>query len=76
LKRAVAAGAGIGFISRRAIETEIASGILAVVKVEGLSIIRHFYALHNKNPELPVVEFLWNYLATQADADISLQDKP
>ena len=75
LKRAVAAGAGIGFISRRAIENELASGALVVVKSKGLSITRHFYALHHKNQELPVAEALWNYLLAAAAAERELPDK-
>ena len=75
LKRAVAAGAGIGLISRRAIENEIASGALVVVKSKGLSITRHFYALHHKNQELPVAEALWNYLLAAAAAERELPDK-
>lgn len=70
LKRAVAAGAGIGFISRRAVVKEIASGELAFVKIEGLSITRNFYILHHKNHGLPLAEALWEYLVDRADTDM------
>ena len=70
LKRAVAAGAGIGFISRRAVVKEIASGELAVVKIEGLSITRNFYVLHHKNHGLPLAEVLWKFLIDRADTEL------
>ena len=62
LKRAVSAGAGIGFVSRRAVESDLASGALASLKIKGLSITRRFYALRRPNPDLPLVEELWRYL--------------
>ena len=62
LKRAVSAGAGIGFVSRRAVESELASGALATLKIEGLPITRRFYALRRPNPDLPLVEELWRYM--------------
>ena len=62
LKRAVSAGAGIGFVSRRAVESDLASGALVSLKIKGLSITRRFYALRRPNPDLPLVEELWRYL--------------
>ena len=70
LKRAVLGGAGIGFVSRRAVESELATGTLIAIKVEGLSITRHFYALHHSDQELPLAGVLWNYLMDKADEEI------
>ncbi|MHC1759522.1 MAG: LysR substrate-binding domain-containing protein [Negativicutes bacterium] len=69
LKRAVLAGAGIGFVSRRTVENEIATGVLSVIKVAGLSITRHFYALRHPNQELPAAEALWKYIVDKAAAE-------
>jgi DNA-binding transcriptional LysR family regulator len=74
LKRAVQAGAGIGFISRRAVEAELAAGSIATVNIEGLSITRNFYALQRPNQELPLVTTLWTYLLTNSrETDYSVQ---
>ena len=73
LKRAVLAGAGIGFISRRAVEGELAGGALAVLSIEGLAITRRFYALQRQNQELPLVKTLWAHLlANGREAEISV----
>lgn len=69
LKRAVLAGSGIGFVSRRAVENELATGTLIAVKVEGLSINRHFYALRHTEQHLPLVDALWNYLVNRAEEE-------
>lgn len=62
MKRALQAGAGIGFLSRRAVETELGTGLLLPLRVEGLKIVRRFYGLKNNNQALTVVEAVWNYL--------------
>ncbi len=45
IKHAVAAGLGVAFVSRLAIEPEQRLGMLAVVQVEGLDLHRPFYRL-------------------------------
>ena len=71
--QAVLAGAGIGFISRRAVEGELAGGALAVLSIEGLAITRRFYALQRQNQELPLVKTLWAHLlANGREAEISV----
>ncbi len=67
LKRAVLAGAGIGFVSRRAVEAELHSGSLIQLRVEGLTIMRNFFALRHPSPEVPVTEALWEYLIAASD---------
>ena len=67
LKSAVLAGAGIGFVSRRAVEGELRAGNLVSLSIEGLSITRNFYALRQDDFELPVAEELWNFLLSGLD---------
>lgn len=66
LKRAVMAAAGIGFISRHAVENELFSGTLIQLHVAGLSVVRSFYALRQTNDELPLIGVLWDYLMAKA----------
>ena len=48
LKSAVAAGFGVTFISRTAIEGELAAGTLAVARVEGIEPARQIYVVRAK----------------------------
>lgn len=73
LKRAVLAGAGIGFVSRRVVESELNAGTLAILPIEGLSITRRFYALRHGNQEFPAAEALWEYLVTMAEAEMAVR---
>src|SRR5262245_27991342 len=47
VKSAVAAGYGVAFISRTAIEGELAAGTLAVARVEGIEPARQIYVVRN-----------------------------
>lgn len=47
IKRGVRAGLGVAFVSRYAIEAELASGQLRVVGVRGLTIERHFHVIRH-----------------------------
>ena len=67
LKTAVKVGAGIGFVSRRAVIKELAEGSLVQVPVTELQIKRDFYALFNEGLEMPVTLALWEYLLAQQD---------
>ena len=49
VKRAVAAGLGIGILSRLALEVEASAGYLTPVEVEGLECHRDFYLLYHPN---------------------------
>jgi len=66
LKRAVMAAAGIGFVSRRAVESELHAGTLIQLRVAGLSIVRSFYALRQTKEELPLIGVLWDFLMAKA----------
>ena len=71
LKAAVLSGAGLGFVSRRAVESELNAGNLVSLFIEGLSITRNFYALRQDAFELPVAEALWNFLLSGPDTNNS-----
>jgi DNA-binding transcriptional LysR family regulator len=49
VKSAVAAGYGVAFISRTAIEAELAAGSLATARVEGVEAVRQIYAVRPRN---------------------------
>jgi DNA-binding transcriptional LysR family regulator len=48
VKSAVAAGYGVAFISRTAIEGELAAGTLAAARVAGVEPSRQLYVVHAK----------------------------
>ncbi len=52
VKRAVAAGLGISFVSRRAIHLELAQGVLAVVDGPDLRMARQLYIISRKDVRL------------------------
>jgi DNA-binding transcriptional LysR family regulator len=52
VKQAVAQGLGAAFISEISIKKEVARGDLAVVKIKGLSISRHFYLISRSKRDL------------------------
>jgi DNA-binding transcriptional LysR family regulator len=52
IKQAVMAGMGLSFVSLRTTRQEIAAGHLALLDVQGLPLIRHWYITHLKNKRL------------------------
>jgi DNA-binding transcriptional LysR family regulator len=73
VKLAVAKGAGVSGISRYAVTTELAAGTLAIVKVPGWRVRRHFSLVHARDiPLSPPAErfrtILLNELRTLAPA--------
>jgi DNA-binding transcriptional LysR family regulator len=63
LKAAILNKVGIGFISKWAVQAELASGRLRLIPFPAMEIERIFYALHS-SPLLPsCVDLFWNYLA-------------
>ena len=48
VKSAVAAGYGVAFISRTAVEREVAAGVLATARVAGVAPAREIYAVQSK----------------------------
>jgi len=51
-KHAVMAGAGVTYMSKFAIRTEVAQGTLAVVRIADFAIARDFYLVHARNRAL------------------------
>lgn len=68
LKKAAQAGAGLAFLSRRAVERELAEGKLVELPLEGLRIRRNFYALLGEAAGMPAVLALWQLILSRADA--------
>lgn len=66
LKSAIISKAGIGFISRWAVKTELAARALAAVEIPGLKITRQFYAVC-RQPLIPAcVRDFWDFLGSRA----------
>jgi len=53
IKQAVMAGMGLAFISQHTIALELASGVLAVLRVEGLPVVRQWCIVHRRGKLLP-----------------------
>jgi DNA-binding transcriptional LysR family regulator len=49
VKESVIAGIGVSFISNLAIKREVSLRKLKIIKIDGFSIIRDFYAVYQKN---------------------------
>ncbi len=65
VKRAVLAGLGIGMLSRYALETELAMGVLRVLPVRGLRSRRWLYLVHNRRSRLTSVQQAFIELAQE-----------
>jgi LysR family transcriptional regulator, low CO2-responsive transcriptional regulator len=52
IKQAVMAGMGLSFLSLRTVRHELASGRLALLDIEGLPLLRHWYVTHRSNKRL------------------------
>jgi DNA-binding transcriptional LysR family regulator len=64
LKTAVANKLGIGFISRWAVQQEIAAGLLATIPLPGIKVARKFFATC-RQPLIPAcIQCFWDYLIT------------
>lgn len=63
IKEAVKKGAGYGLVSKYSVKDEVSCGKLKILKVEGLSIKRCFFAVRRKDiTPLPAVRTLWDKL--------------
>ncbi len=63
IKQAVMAGLGLAFISAHTVAAEVAAGWLSVLPVEGLPIVRQWYAVRAKQKHLlPAGLAMWNFL--------------
>jgi DNA-binding transcriptional LysR family regulator len=52
IKQAVMAGMGVSFISQHTVGLEVATGQLAILKVEGLPVVRQWYVVHRAEKRL------------------------
>ena len=48
VKEGIKSGIGLSILSARAIETELKAGLLKALKIEGISMSRHFFLIRNK----------------------------
>ena len=55
IKQAVMAGMGVSFLSAHTITQELELGRLAVLRVEGLPVVRHWHVVHLARKRLPPV---------------------
>ena len=63
IKQAVMAGLGLSLISAHTIAPEVAEGRLAVLRVEGLPILRQWFAIRRSDRELPPAGLaLWEFI--------------
>ncbi len=67
VKEGVKSGLGLSILSARAIETEVQSGLLKALKVEGLSMSRNFFLIRNKQRiASPSCQAMLNFLLATA----------
>lgn len=69
VKQAVMAGLGVAFISAHTIAHEVASKRLAVLRVQGFPVIRHWYAVRLRQRRLgPAALAMWRYVVDEGAA--------
>jgi DNA-binding transcriptional LysR family regulator len=63
VKSGVKVGIGLGFVSKRAIDLELALGLIKLVKIKDFEIKRQFYLVHLKKKRFsPPSEMFYNFL--------------
>jgi DNA-binding transcriptional LysR family regulator len=63
IKQAVMAGLGISLISAHTIEAEVASGRMVILKMEGLPIMRKWFAIYRADRVLsPAGRAMWTFM--------------
>ena len=68
IKQAVMAGLGISLISAHTIEAELASGRLVILKMEGLPIMRKWFAIHRSDRVLsPPGRAMWTFMVKRGN---------
>ncbi|WP_263768864.1 LysR family transcriptional regulator [Propionivibrio soli] len=67
IKQAVVAGLGISFLSRHTLGLELATGRLAVLKVEGTPVMRRWNLVRHKSKRLtPALGVFWDFVLGSA----------
>jgi len=70
VKEAVKGGVGYSFISRRAVQTELAAGLLCEVSIEGFHLSRHFYLVSDRRRSpSPLRRAFIDYLLEESRSD-------
>lgn len=73
IKQAVMAGMGLSFLSLRTVRHELASGRLALLDIEGLPLMRHWYVTHRANKRLsPAAQAFKQFLIDEAGPLVDL----
>lgn len=73
IKQAVIAGIGITFLSAHTVAAELLDGRLALLDVEGLPIVRQWYAVHLRERRLmPAMQLLRNFLTEEGHLHLPL----
>jgi DNA-binding transcriptional LysR family regulator len=69
IKQAVMAGMGLSFLSLRTVRHELASGHIALVDIEGLPSMGHWYVTHMRHKKLsPAARAFKEFLIEQGGA--------
>jgi LysR family transcriptional regulator, low CO2-responsive transcriptional regulator len=67
IKQAVMAGMGLSFLSLRTVRHEIASGYLALLDIEELPVVKHWYVTHLTSKRLsPAAAAFKDFLVEEA----------
>jgi LysR family transcriptional regulator for metE and metH len=63
IKQAVMAGLGLAFISAHTVAAEVAAGWLSILPIEGLPVVRQWYAVRVKQKQAPPAgAAMWDFL--------------
>ena len=66
IKQAVMAGLGVAFISAHTVAAELAAGWLSALAVDGLPVVRQWYAVRPKQKQLlPAGMAMWDFLEAE-----------
>ncbi len=73
IKQAIEAGLGVGMVSLHTLELELETGRIAVLDVEGLPLIRHWYMVQRQGKrDTPVMRSFHDYVLDQAEHQVRL----
>jgi DNA-binding transcriptional LysR family regulator len=75
VKRGVAAGLGVAFVSRRTVTLELANNLVCAPEIPSLRITRHLYALSRKDARPTAASLAFLALVLQEEATLH-SEKP
>ncbi len=68
IKEGIKAGIGVSILSSRALDTELAAGILKTLQIKGFCMRRKFYLIRDKRRTAsPLCQALFDFLITTSD---------